>query len=337
VRGEAGIGKTALVAEFLLRQERAIEPLWVDCQEWNQGVPNFDSAINSRRTVEKPRRGAVLVLDGADTISDRQLDELYNRAINHKAIRSVIITSRRITLGMRTQRELHLTEMLETEAKEFLRRAASLTNLDEDSVLKLTQMLNGNPLGMSIVAAAAHSMSAERLRSFLAGKIFEISDIASTDRRELIAGAKPLIIAANQAIIARLRKQPTDVFKLTSRQYEELVAELLDDMGYEVELTPATRDGGKDILASIKTPTAKLLCLVEAKRYRQDRKLGVGLVRSLYGTLHDYQANSAMLVTTSTYSKDAYALQQKHKFQVSLKDYADVAGWIQDYGTKMMR
>jgi restriction system protein len=133
-------------------------------------------------------------------------------------------------------------------------------------------------------------------------------------------------------MIAELKKHPDDIFRLTSRQYEELIAELIRDMGYEVTLTKATRDGGKDILASIKTEMGDFLCLVEAKHYREDRKVGVSLVRELYGTLCDYQANSAMLVTTSSYSPDAKALQQKHQYQLSLRDYTDVATWIQRYG-----
>jgi restriction endonuclease Mrr len=180
----------------------------------------------------------------------------------------------------------------------------------------------------------AGPLSRDRLDQVLAGRLYDIKDFPPSDRRELIAVAKPIIVTANQAMIERLKREPRDVFKLSSRQYEEMIAELLDDMGYQVELTPATRDGGKDILASIKTPAADLLLLVEAKRYREDRKVGVELVRTLYGTLHDYQASSAMLVTTSTFSKDARALQQRHEFQLSLRDYADVAGWIQKYGRK---
>jgi len=96
-------------------------------------------------------------------------------------------------------------------------------------------------------------------------------------------------------------------------------------VGHEVTLPQATRDGGKDILATMKTDIGEILCLVDAKKYREDRKIGVGMVRTLYGTLNDYEASSAMLVTRSSYSKDARAMQEKHKYQLSLKDYTDVA------------
>jgi restriction system protein len=109
------------------------------------------------------------------------------------------------------------------------------------------------------------------------------------------------------------------------------VAELLDGMGFEVELTKQTRDGGKDILAYMNTGIGRFLCLVEAKKYRQDRTVGVELVRTLYGTLCDYHANSAMLVTTSSFSEDARAFQKRHEYQLSLRDYGNILEWIQDH------
>jgi len=99
----------------------------------------------------------------------------------------------------------------------------------------------------------------------------------------------------------RLRSEPQSVFELPPRKFEELVAELLSGLGSEVELTPPARDGGKDILACMSTPHGRLLCLVEAKRYRQDRIVGVVMVPQLYGTLIDADASSAMLVTTSSF------------------------------------
>ncbi len=120
-------------------------------------------------------------------------------------------------------------------------------------------------------------MPIEGLRQVLNGKLYDIRDLSEARRRDLVTLAEPLIITANQSIIDNLRKHPKDIYALSPRQYEELVAELLKDMGYDVELTPATRDGGKDILAFVQTPAAKLLCLVEAKRYRMDRTVGVEL------------------------------------------------------------
>lgn len=74
----------------------------------------------------------------------------------------------------------------------------------------------------------------------------------------------------------------------------------------DVELTPATHDGGKDILAYMDTPVGKLLTLVEAKKYNKNRPVNVSLVRTLYGTLLDHQATTGMLVTTSRFARPAF-------------------------------
>jgi HJR/Mrr/RecB family endonuclease len=205
--------------------------------------------------------------------------------------------------------------------------------VSDESAEKMLQLANGHPLTIVLLAAMAGSMTVDQVSRTLAGNLFDIKDLSLPERRELISVAKPIIVTANQAMVERLKRTPNDIFRLSSREYEHMVAELLQDMGYEVELTPATRDGGKDILASLRTPAGDLLVLVDAKKYRQDRKVGVELIRTLYGTLHDYQANSAMLVTTSSFSDDARVFQQRHKYQLSLRDYADVAEWIQKYGT----
>jgi CRISPR/Cas system Type II protein with McrA/HNH and RuvC-like nuclease domain len=50
-------------------------------------------------------------------------------------------------------------------------------------------------------------------------------------------------------LIRYLARHPHLMRNLDPRKFEELVAELLRDKGYEVELTPRTRDGGLDIIA----------------------------------------------------------------------------------------
>lgn len=166
----------------------------------------------------------------------------------------------------------------------------------------------------------------------LDGKIYDLNHGLILPERRLIADVKPRIVMANQSLAERLKHAPQSVFDLSPRQFEELIAELLQDLGCEVHITPATRDGGKDILSYMPTPLGRVLCLVETKRYRHDRPVGVGLVRQLYGTLVDFGANNAMLVTTSSFSKDARAFRQRHEYRLDLRDYTGVVEWIRDYG-----
>ena len=85
------------------------------------------------------------------------------------------------------------------------------------------------------------------------------------------------------------------------------------------------------MLAYLDTDLGRMLCLVEAKRYRKDRTVGVDLVRNLYGTLCDYQANRAMLITTSSFSQEAVNFRKRHEYQLQLRDYGDLLFWIDNY------
>lgn len=98
-----------------------------------------------------------------------------------------------------------------------------------------------------------------------------------------------------------------------------------------IELTPQSKDGGKDIIAALKTELGRFLCLIETKHYHPGRPVQVGLVKQLYGTFIDQGANSAMLVTSSTFTRGAREFQSKHEYHLSLREYWDVVDWIQNY------
>jgi restriction system protein len=334
VTGPPGIGKTALVGEFARRLETRRQVIWITSRKFERDASAFDQAMRSQ-TSEGSLREVSVVLDGADEIPREKFGEIFRRVVNFKRVRTVIVTTRD-DLQLRGERLLRLESLLQADAQSLIEKQLP-DSLSPELILRVAGIVNGHPLTLSLIAKMAESLDAEQFGRVLDGHLYDLNDDSAAEKKSLIAVARPVIISANEAMIAGLKKQPRDIFKLSSRQYEELIAELLHDIGYEITLTKATRDGGKDILASMKTELGEFLCLVEAKRYREDRKIGVSLVRTLYGTLCDYQASSAMLVTTSSYSKDARALQERHKYELSLRDYTDVAEWIQRYGTHKTR
>jgi hypothetical protein len=140
---------------------------------------------------------------------------------------------------------------------------------------------------------------------------------------------KPRLMVSHGELAESLRRRPELIFSLSPRQFEALVADLLFERGREVHLTPSTRDGGRDILAYRNTGITRVLCLVETKQYRKNRFVGVGAVRQLYGVLHDNDASQAMIVTTSSFTAGARALQSRHPYQLSLHDGAALRQWIQ--------
>src|SRR6266511_2639144 len=85
-------------------------------------------------------------------------------------------------------------------------------------------------------------------------------------------------------LLRAIRATPELLDRISPREFEEIVAELLAGLGWEVSLTPATKDGGHDILAVARTPgDVEVRVIVECKRYRQDRAVGIAVVRELLG------------------------------------------------------
>jgi L-asparaginase len=147
-----------------------------------------------------------------------------------------------------------------------------------------------------------------------------------------INDASATIIVANQINHELLRyfaRHPQQLHSLTPRNFEVLVAEIFKHHGYEVTLTPATRDGGYDFRALFVDGLGiKCLSLVEAKHFAPDQPVGIAIVRSLYGVVSSINAERGIIVTTSRFTKDAKQFQSAVMNRIALHDYNDLSQWL---------
>ena len=127
----------------------------------------------------------------------------------------------------------------------------------------------------------------------------------------------------NEKLMEELRKNPEKMLSLTPRQFEELVAELFFKEGFDVELTPERKDGGRDVIAINHNELGSHLYLAECKRYSSNRPVGVEYVRALYGVVEAERATRGIIATTSRFTKGAQALSQDLKWRIGLKDYSE--------------
>jgi HJR/Mrr/RecB family endonuclease len=337
ITGTTGVGKTALVRHWLSSRRVTSLPLWLDLSSARDADAAFDdfvihlSDLNEERFPD--REHFFVVVDGTDLWNEEQHERAVGKIFNYKMVSALVFT-RQQPLDLRRSEGLHLERLSHNAATRLLEILLN-QNLADTEILKAVDASKGNPLALSILTELLKVGMQNSVSSLLQQPLYELSNHILIPKKEIITVATPVLVSASNQLIASLQKQPTDMHKLTPREFEKLLADLLADMGWEVELTKQTRDGGADILAYLNTDIGRLLCLVEAKHYREDRKIGVDLVRTLYGTLFDAQANSAMMVTTSTFTKDAKEFQQKHQYQLTLRDYADIVTWILKYGTKL--
>jgi ActR/RegA family two-component response regulator len=159
----------------------------------------------------------------------------------------------------------------------------------------------------------------------------------SAELRQIIGEERlPSVVVADfQAIDRRLiqllKADPYELYQLPPRVFEELIAELLASYGWSVDLTSRTRDGGYDIFAVQKDISGLASSwIIECKRYRQDRKVGIGIVRQLYAVKADLRAGMAMLATTSYFSRDVSAYKAS-RLDLELRDFKGIVEWINQY------
>ncbi|MFA6195312.1 MAG: restriction endonuclease [Sulfurimonas sp.] len=148
----------------------------------------------------------------------------------------------------------------------------------------------------------------------------------------LLLPTEMIWLMENEAELTKyLAGNPNKMHNMTPREYERLVASVFTTYGFEVELTPQTRDGGFDILA---IRNDKLIgeerILIECKRYSKENKVGLGVVQRLVGAVNQYGANKGIIATTSTFTKDAINTAISTSNKVSLKDFQDISDWIKD-------
>jgi restriction endonuclease Mrr len=146
------------------------------------------------------------------------------------------------------------------------------------------------------------------------------------------AQARVDLVAVDTELIEYLTRHPEQMYTMMPRRFEELIAAVLADLGYQVELTGFGADGGVDIIATQKSTVGDTLLLVDCKRYAPDRPVGVSIVRALFGSTEQRRATSGLLATTSYFTAPALEFRSAVRHRLMLKKFEDLQRWLSGYG-----
>lgn len=106
---------------------------------------------------------------------------------------------------------------------------------------------------------------------------------------------------ANQAEINQLFNN------IDPYEFEQLVADIWENHGYETTVTQGSQDKGIDVRAHQETPVEQEL-LIQAKAYSEDNKVGSEEVQRYSALKQQEDADSVAIVTTSSFTKQAREL-----------------------------
>jgi HJR/Mrr/RecB family endonuclease len=130
------------------------------------------------------------------------------------------------------------------------------------------------------------------------------------------------------ALIASIAANANRLRSIGPRDFEELIANLLEREGYRVIITPASKDGGRDLIATTNSPLGSHLYLVECKHYSPNHLVGVELIRNLYGVVEMERATAGLIITSSSFTSGALEAQRSLCHRLHLKDYNELMTMI---------
>lgn len=160
-----------------------------------------------------------------------------------------------------------------------------------------------------------------------------IEPLYTPSKLKLASCANPFIYTEIETeILSYFGRHPELLYSLPPRKFEELVASVFHKNGFDVELTPQTRDGGIDIIAVQRNDLCGgNLNFIECKRYLPHNTVGIGVVQRLHGVVEQHKATKGIIVTTSFFTKDAKETAALSQHRLVLNDYTNLSSWLREF------
>jgi restriction system protein len=344
INGSRGVGKTALLYAFLEINKDRLRNDFSLYQDSFLGFRDFENDKKKLILIDNFRGGYAEIVQ-LKAFSDNNPTKKI--ILISELIENTFFIDDRLSLRGRIH-NLKLNGFSRQEIYDLIQKRVNYANLNYqvETIIRNLKLSNnkGDYTNPKIILSTINYLLENNLidsdfnsiikDSFTASPIVDqFGNPLSTDSLNGIQMADSIKVV-NNTLLDKVYRKPEDIYKLSSREFEYLVAELFEKDGYTVKITKATHDGGKDLMIAEKSSLGSFMFYVECKKYSPTNHIGVSLLRELYGTVQADNATAGIFVTSSYFSKEARDFQEKIKYQLSLKDYYDLIDWIKNYGVQ---
>lgn len=150
-------------------------------------------------------------------------------------------------------------------------------------------------------------------------------------------GRRPVREFCSDALVDAISANPDVLDDLSKGDFERLAAELFARMGFEVDLFRESKDDGIDFLAVRSDEVAPFVLVAQCKHpdspagEKKRRKVGVALMRELYGTAMWNDVPGCVMITSSEFTRGAKSFADAKPDQIKLANRAALLGWIKQY------
>ena len=101
-------------------------------------------------------------------------------------------------------------------------------------------------------------------------------------------------------------EDPENLKKLEWRQIELMLAEVFEGIGFGVELTPSSKDGGKDIILECTLKGHMRYYIVEIKHWRSKTQVGKKAIREFLNVVLKEEREGGLFLSTFGYCNNAF-------------------------------
>lgn len=170
-----------------------------------------------------------------------------------------------------------------------LKRAMLVTNTRFTYAARESLRRN-TPVGIDLIDIDA-------LRSWV-GRLDQVPslDVAQINiiRREL-----------SRKLIELIASYPRALDEIEWREMERLLSEVFSGLGFDVTLTPGSKDGGKDIILKCLIASKSHTYYVEIKHWRSGQRVGSGALRDFLNIIVNEKVDGGLYLSTYGYCSNA--------------------------------
>jgi len=147
------------------------------------------------------------------------------------------------------------------------------------------------------------------------------------------------VIYFDQEFINYLKENNEDIHAIHWRNFERLIAEFFNKIGYVVKLGPGTSDGGVDIRVynDKKQEKGPPLIIVQCKRYKKGNLVDINTVKAFYADVIHEDATVGLIATTSRIEAGGQEVINARGYNIAIAESKEISlmvngMWRENYG-----